>query len=321
MPDILLADIGGTTSRLAFAGADGRPERIVAIPNDSVAGPEAAIRQCIACNGTAPRGAVLAVAGPVDGDEIALTNRAWRFSLRALAQRFGFARIRAVNDFEALAWALPHLGPGDLRPLGPHAADRPGAKVVLGPGTGLGVAALLPCAEGWQAVASEGGHASFGPAAADEVAVFARLREECGAVSAETILSGPGLARLHAALHPGALRAAPEMIVTQARAGLPAARATVALFVRLLGRFAGDAALTFKAGGVYLSGGVALGLGQLLDAKIFRAAFEAHPPYGPLLAQIPTALITYPEPGLLGCAALARQMVQEPPHSVELASG
>jgi len=155
-------------------------------------------------------------------------------------------------------------------------------------------------------VASEGGHASFGPQAADEIEVFARLRQECGAVSAETVLSGSGLARLARALDPQAARHAPETIAASALAREPSAQAAARLFVRLLGRFAGGLALTFKAlGGVYIAGGVASGLGPLLDEPQFRAAFEAHPPYQRLLEAIPTLLITCEEPGLIGCAAVS----------------
>lgn len=313
MSDILLADIGGTTTRFGFAGANGRPERIITIANDSVAGPDAAITQCLRQHGCAPRAAVLAVAGPIRGDEIALTNRPWRISLQTLSRRFGFAQIRAVNDFEALAWALPSLTARDVAPLTRSVTpDEYGVKVVLGPGTGLGVAALVPHGKGWCALASEGGHCSFGPAAPDETVVWERLQAECGAVSAEMILSGPGLMRLHVTLHPGVAPVPPEVIVEQARAGDCKARRTVELFVRLLGRFAGDAALTFKAtGGVYLCGGVAQAFRPFLDSDVFRHAFEAHPPHQRLLAQIPVALVTMPEPGLLGCATLARQLLRE----------
>ncbi len=304
---VLLADVGGTYSRFALAGRGGRPERIVTFANDAFPGIDAAISSYLEEIEIQPDAAVLAVAGPVNGHEIALTNRAWRFHLGDLAAQFGLSRIHAVNDFEALAWALPRLGADDMRRLG--SGTEPGAclgaKIVIGPGTGLGVAALVPSGDGWQSVASEGGHASFGADTPEEEPVFARLRAR-GRVSAETVLSGPGLARLHAALHPGTPPLAPETVVAHAQAGDPAARATTQLFVRLLGRFAGDVALTFKAtGGVYVTGGVALGLGPLLDERLFRAAFEAHSPYEKLLAAVPTCLVTCVEPGLIGCAALA----------------
>src|SRR5258708_642602 len=136
-------------------------------------------------------------------------------------------------------------------------AVREGVKIVLGPGTGLGVAALLPAGGRWHVVASEGGHASFGPQAADEVELFARLRDECGSVSAETVLSGPGLVRLAHALDPRAGSHEPENIVASALAREPAAHAAAPLFVRLLGSFAGGLGLPFQAVGCahIISGG------------------------------------------------------------------
>src|SRR5262249_55642317 len=256
-----------------------------------------------------PAVAVFAVAGPVGGDDIKLTNRVWSFHIPDLAARFGFKPLRVINDFEALARALPYLQPADQRPIGRMAQNR-GVKAVLGPGTGLGVAAAVPIEGRWNVIASEGGHASIGAQATDEEPVFARLRQECGNVSAEMLLSGRGLIRLHRALHQGSPLTS-EAIVAGAHAGEKNARTSVALFVRLLGRFAGDVALTFKAmGGVYICGGVALALGALLDDETFRAAFEAHPPHQKMLAGVATSLITCEEPGLLGCAAVAEQLTR-----------
>ena len=310
----LLADIGGSKSRFALANAAGRPERILVIENDTAADLEAAVTRYLDETGARPRAATFAVAAPVDGEEIALTNRQWRFRRGDFGRRFGFSPFVVVNDFEAIAWALPRLGAADTRPLGQATAPRGGAKVVLGPGTGLGVAALVPADGRWRVVASEGGHASFGPQAADEAEVFARLREQSRAVSAETVLSGPGLLRLARALDPRAQYREPETIVASALAREPSALAAARLFVRLLGRFAGDVALTFKAlGGVYIAGGVACGLGPLLDEPQFRNAFEAHPPYEALLAAIPILLITCKEPGLIGCAALSDERTAAAP--------
>ncbi len=308
MSSILLADIGGSKSRFALAGGGGRPERVLVIHNDTVPDLEGAIARYLEETGAHPRAAMLAVAGPIDGDEVKLTNRDWRFRRQELAARFGFSQLRVVNDFEAVAWGLPRLSSADIRPLGKPLTPRNGVKVVLGPGTGLGVAALVPAEGRWHVVASEGGHASFGPQAADEIEVFSKLLAECGRVSAETILSGPGLVRLARAMHPNAECGDCETIVARALARDASAHAATHLFVRLLGRFAGGLALTFKAtGGVYINGGVACALGPLLDQPQFRAAFEAHPPYENLLAAIPTVLMTCSEPGLIGCAALADQ--------------
>jgi glucokinase len=304
----LLADIGGTNSRFALANSAGRPERILLMENDTVADLEAAVSRYLDETGARPRAAMLAIAGPIDGEEVALTNRAWRFRRGEFAQRFGFSQLRIVNDFEAIAWALRNLAPTETRPLGKPVPPRDGVKVVLGPGTGLGVAALLPADGRWHVVASEGGHASFGPQAADEFEVFSRLRDECGVVSAEAVLSGPGLVRLARALDPRATCHEAETIVASALAREPSAQAATRLFVRLLGRFAGGLALTFKAlGGVYIAGGVAGGLGPLLDEPQFRDSFEGHPPYQALLETIPTLLMTCEEPGLIGCAVLANE--------------
>jgi glucokinase len=313
-PSILLADLGGTNSRFALAAPGAPPESIASLASDAFPGPAAAIAHFLKETGARPIAGVLAVAGLVEGDAIALTNRDWVFRLSELAREFGLSRLRALNDFEAVAWAVPGLGPGGARPIGPACAAGIGAKVVCGPGTGLGVAALVPADGSWRVVASEGGHVALGAATTEEEPVFARLREmTAGSVSAEMILSGPGLMRLHHAMHPGAAPLVSEAIVMGAQAGEKEASETVALFVRLLGRFAGDLALTFKAtGGVYLTGGLGCGLGALLDPDIFRGAFETHPPYNALLARIPTFVMTDEQPGLMGCAMYAQRMLREP---------
>ena len=309
MSTTLLADIGGSKSRFAIANSSGALEHVLVIHNDTAADLDAAVARYLEETGASPRAATLALAGPVEGEEVALTNRTnWRIRRVEFAKRFGLSELCLLNDFEAIAWALPHLGPAHTRPLGSAVPAREGVKVVLGPGTGLGVAALLPADGRWHVIASEGGHASFGPQAPDEAEVFARLGDECGSVSAETVLSGAGLVRLARALDPQAACHAAETIAASALAREPAAQAAARLFVRLLGRFAGGLALTFKAlGGVYIAGGVASGLGPLLDEPQFRAAFEAHPPHQALLETIPTLLITCEEPGLIGCAAHAHE--------------
>jgi glucokinase len=288
---VLLADIGGTHSRFALLASSTRPEQVVSWSNDGFDSLEAAIACYLADVGEKPKAGMFAVAGPIIGRAIALTNRDWQFDLDDLGGRFGFSYTDAINDFEAQAWALGLLQEDDYRSIGNNARAQPraGVKVVLGPGTGLGVAALVPVGDGWQAVATEGGHVSFGAASQDEEPIFALLHKE-GPVSAEMVISGSGLPRLHGAVNPDATPLASAEIVG--------------------GRFAGDVALTFKAvGGVYIAGGVTGKLGALLDEDIFRTAFEAHPPYGELLQAVPTYLVTVAHPGLIGCAACARAHV------------
>ena len=315
MNTTLVADIGGSNTRLALAGRTGRPEHMHAFANDSVPGLVSAIAAYLdrmARIDQRPDAAVLAVAGPVQGRRIVLTNRAWEIDLDAIQQRFSFRYVRALNDFEALAWALPWFEPEDLRELGPSLPVPNGPKAVLGPGTGLGVAALFPEGHSWVALASEAGHMSFGPATREEWPLFAKIAAEVETVSAETVLSGPGLERLYRAMNPDRPPLAAHAIEAAATKGAAAAMATVGLFVRLLGRFAGDIALTFKAaGGAYIAGGVAAKLGSRIDGMLFRKAFIAHPPHGRLLEKIPTFLITCEEPGLYGCAAYAEHAAGE----------
>ena len=277
---VLLADIGGSNSRFALSDRSGRLARFMAIDNDTVADLESAIARYLTETDTQPKRATLAVAGPIDGEVIALTNRPWKSSRHQLVARFGLSDLRVVNDFEAVAWAVPRFAATDLRPLGWPAPSRAGVRLVIGPGTGLGIAALAPINGSFHVVASEGGHSAFGPQTEDEIEVFTRLMRRHGTVCAETVLSGRGLVRLHQALAPDAAGATPEAIVAGALAGEPHTQAAARLFVRMLGRFAGSMALTFKAlGGVYIVGGIVRSLAALLDEPQFRAELEAHPPY------------------------------------------
>ena len=158
MSTTLVADIGGSKSRFALSNSSGAFERMLVIDNDMVAGLDAAVARYLEETGARPRAATLAVAGPIGGEEVVLTNRpGWRLRRGEFAKRFGFLQLRVLNDFEAIAWAVPLLGAAQTRPLGKPVAVREGVKVVLGPGTGLGVAALLPANGRWHVLASEGG--------------------------------------------------------------------------------------------------------------------------------------------------------------------
>src|SRR5262245_41561827 len=248
---ILVADIGGTTCRFAVIGSDRRPHRVIRFPNKEASNIAAAVRRYVAEADVRPRAGVLAVAAPVDGDEITLTNCGWRFRRSELKSQLGFSQLLVINEFEAVAWSLLGLAPEQIRAIGPACECGSGTKIACGPGTGLGIAALIPQDGSWRVLASEGGHVSFGPVDEVEELVFRRLRAMLGSISAEMVLSGPGLARLHHALHADAGPLTSEEILARAQDGDAATGATVTMFVRLLGRFAGDVALVFKAAGVY----------------------------------------------------------------------
>lgn len=306
MGTYLLADVGGTNTRCALCDADGRIGPVTAFRNGGFAGPGDILAAFVDAAGPRPATAALAVAAPIGGDEVTMTNIGWRFSREALRARLGLRALHVLNDFAALAWALPLLAPGDLAPAGGGAAVAGGTRVVLGPGTGLGLASLVASGEGWIAVPGEGGHVTLPAQDEQEEAVVRAVRGRFGHCSAERLLSGPGLGLLHAALHGGA-ELAPEEIGRRFLAGEPAAGATFGTFFRLLGTVAGDAALTLGAtGGVYVGGGIVPRYAAEFARSGFRGRFEAKGRYRDYMAAIPTAVITAEHPALRGLAAYAR---------------
>ncbi|MBS7545358.1 glucokinase [Ancylobacter oerskovii] len=307
---ILVADIGGTSSRLALVGADGRPQDVRIHRNDDFAGFEALIETDLAARSTAADdvgGAVLAIAGPADGEQVRLTNRDWSFAKDELRRRFGWQKLAAVNDFEALAYGVPALGPDDLVAVGGGEAAEGAPMLVCGPGTGFGVAGLMKIGDTFHAVTGEGGHARLGATTTEEARLIAHMVRELGPAVVEHALSGSGLARIHRVLT--GERLPPEQVIAAAFAGDADARETCNVFLRLFGRVAGDLALTFDArGGVYLAGGVSAGLLPFYEGSPFRDAFEEHPPLDPRLAATPVQVITHPTPGLVGCGQLGGRL-------------
>lgn len=304
----LLADIGGTNARFALV-EDGRPSSPLVLPVAAFATAEAAIAEALAR--LAPRAplvqAVLALAGPVAGGTVRLTNADWQLSSAAIAARFGFARVWLVNDFLAQAHALPHLAGSDLRPIGGGRAEPGAPMLVLGPGTGLGVAGYLPGPR--LALPTEGGHVGLAPTDAREDAVVAALRARDGRAGAEEALSGRGLGFLHATLaglRGAAVPARDAPAVLAAAAACPVAAETVDVFLGLLAGLAGDLALAWGArGGVFLAGGILPRLAERLDLAVFRRRFEAKAPMAGWMAEVPLNLVLHPAPAFLGLAALA----------------
>jgi glucokinase len=277
----LLGDVGGTGARFAWIAEAGAPLVVLA----GAAGPpapgiEAAIRGVLEANRLPlPASCALGVAAPMTGDRIEMTNRAWTFSVADLRRSLGVARLLVLNDFAALGHALDGLQPGDVRPVGGGGVVAGASMALLGPGTGLGVGGRMRTAEGTTVLVGEGGHATLAAGDEREAQLIALLRRRLGHVSAENVLSGPGLAHLHVAVceldgHPSAPLDA-RRIVAGAAAD-PACAATVDLFFALLGAFAGDLALTLGAqGGVYIAGGIVSRLGDAIDRSTFRERFEA----------------------------------------------
>jgi glucokinase len=313
--DRIVADIGGSHARFALADVAGRVTAVVFLEvaafetfDDAL---DEALRRLGRHGGGDIAAAAVAAAGPVAGDAVQLTNGAWRIEKAGLVRRLGTERVLLVNDFEALALTIPTLGVRDLRQLGGPAPALPlrAPAVVLGPGTGLGVSALVPTSTGWQPLPGEGGHAGLAPASEHEATILAILRRATGEgeVAAETVLSGPGLVRLYDAL--AAFRdktrnaPTPPDILAHARQGDALAHETLTFFSAWLGGFAGNVALTVGArGGVFLSSAILRSGQDVFDVAAFRGRFEAKARMQNYLRAIPTVLVMLEEPALIGLA-------------------
>lgn len=302
----LVADIGGTHSRLALA-ADGL-RAVKVFDNTGFSGLEDVIDAYLQDLDAAARPftAAIAVACPVGEDTFRLTNLGWTVSTEALRRHFGFEALHIFNDFAAAALAIPGLGQDDVLAIGEGTAV-PGRPIALiGPGTGLGVAALVPCGSGWVPVASEGGHVTLAAVTDEEEKLIAALRRKLGHVSAERLLSGPGLVLLYQCVAgTDAAGLTPEAITRLAVSGDdPVAVRVMGHFLAMLGTVAGNLALTLGAqGGVYLAGGILPDLAAQLQASPFRERFMDKGRYRDYLNAIPTVLITKEHPALAGLAA------------------
>jgi glucokinase len=308
----LLGDIGGTTARFAVLTGDTvGPIDHLPVPRyrsmiDAVEGYLGSRRDRDRINA-----AVLGVAGPVEGGRCVLVNSQWVIDAAELRAAFRFKSISVINDFEAIAYALPHLSDGDVKPLAPGKPAPGESMAVLGPGTGLGMAGVVRREGRTTIIPTEGGHATLPGTTSREDAVIAHLREKFGHVSAERALSGPGLENLHAAI------AAIDGIVVSSRTaaeitrealdrGSPVSVAAVDMFCGMLGTVASNLALTFRArGGVYIAGGIAPRIVDLLAQSEFSARFVAKGRFQPYLESVPIVVIINPDAAFLGLKSLA----------------
>jgi glucokinase len=307
----LLADIGGTNTRCAVTHSEGKIEKIQSFRNSEFSNPETLLGTYLNSLevGQRPDQAMLAVAAPIRGDAVNMINIEWQFSVRSLQNQLSLQRLHLLNDFEALARALPEFNDDDLLKIGAGAPETDKPKAVLGPGTGLGVAALIPVSSGWQAISGEGGHVSLPPANQEEARIILRVQEQYGHCSAERLLSGPGLSLLHSILHESEIVPAEE-IGRLAMQGDRQAHASLELFFQLLGSVAANLALTFGAfGGIYIGGGIIPKHADQFAKSGFRERFEAKGRYGDYLRSIATYLIVADYPTLTGLAACAGDSV------------
>jgi glucokinase len=252
------------------------------------------------------------LAGPITGDRVQLTNCPWVVEPKKSIARFGLSEVVLLNDFEAQSLALPDLGPADIDQIGGGSIMAERARVVLGPGTGLGAAALVHTRGMWVPVPGEGGHVDLSPVSARDFVVWPHVERQGGRVGAETLLCGSGMVRLYRAICAAdGVRADLETPEAVTAAGVAAtnsqAAETLALFAAHLGRVAGNLALVFMAyGGVYLAGGITARIAKVLKAGTFRDAFVAKWPHEALMGRMATAIITREDAALSGIAAFAR---------------
>ena len=306
----MVGDVGGTNARFALVDTEGRIRNLHVFEAKKYASLTDVIADFLerTMGRKRPPRAVIAVAGPVLDGEIEFTNLDWQISEGDLLAAFEFEAVKLINDFAGQALACPLLTADDLRPLGPTlrgGSDCP--MVVLGAGTGFGVAGLARGDRGDLALATEGGHAAFAPSDDVEFAAWKRLKAEYGRVSIERLLSGRGLYELYQTI--AGMRGAPAFLADEravmeaGNAGDELAGETLDRFCGILGSVAGDLALTFGArGGVFISGGIAPRMAERLASGPFRERFEAKGRLRPYVEQIPTSLVLHPYPAIIGAA-------------------
>ena len=282
-------------------------QQIEAQKNDNFPSLEASIAHYLQHRGVAAlHAAAIAVAAPVDREVIRLTNRDWSFSATSLKQATNAKSFRLLNDFEALAYSLPHIAAEDLVQIGGVKSDKPQVKVVLGPGTGLGMATLAPLANGgWMPIPGEMGHTTLPIINAEELMLRDKIAGVGKFAEVEDILTGPGLLALYRAVSSSPVLENPEAVLQAALKGQDKS-AVKALdhFMTFLVRLAGDAAMCLQArGGVYLAGGIAPSLVENLKAPKYRAIFEDKGRIAGLMKPIPLYVIIDKFPAFKGCAA------------------
>jgi glucokinase len=313
----LVGDVGGTNARFALLDSEHRVRNLHVYPAASYASLSEVIADYLhrTVGQRRPPRAVIAVAGPVLDGEIRFTNLDWQVSEGDLLATFEFEAVKLLNDFAAQALACPRLEPENLRAIGPQlrggGPDCP--IVVMGAGTGFGVAGLARGPLGDLAVPTEGGHAGFAPFDDVEIEIWRDLRRKHGRVSIERLLSGQGLYDLYLSLC--ALNQAQPIcpddkaVMEAGLAGDTDAVAALDRFCAILGGVAGDLALSFGArGGVFISGGIAPRMADRLASGDFRARFEDKGRLSPFVKDIPTALVLHPYTAILGAARELEQM-------------
>ncbi|HTH58742.1 MAG TPA: bifunctional transcriptional regulator/glucokinase [Paraburkholderia sp.] len=312
----LLADIGGTNARFALETGPGEIGQVRVYPCAAYPGVADVIAQYLKDSKVARvNHAAIAIANPVDGDQVRMTNHDWTFSIESTRRALGFDTLLVVNDFTALAMALPGLTDSQRLQVGGGQRRQSSVIGLLGPGTGLGVSGLIPADDRWIALGSEGGHASFSPQDEREDLVLQFARKKWPHVSFERVCAGPGIELIYRALAARDKKRAPATlntpeVVKRAHEGDALAIEAVDCFCGILGGFAGNIAMTLGSlGGIYIGGGVVPKLGELFERSSFRARFEAKGRFEQYLSNVPTYVITAEYPAFLGVSAILAEQL------------
>ncbi|MBD1227127.1 glucokinase [Xenorhabdus griffiniae] len=312
----LVGDIGGTNARLALCDVDtGQLSAVEFYPCAHYESLEIVIRQYLKQQNCEVKYGSIAIACPVTDDVISMTNHSWRFSVSQMKASLGWERFEVINDFTAVSLAIPVLGTDDAIQIGGKQPQTKRPIAVYGAGTGLGVAHLVHTGSQWMSLPGEGGHVEFAPDSAEEDHMLSVLREEYGHVSAERVLSGPGLVNIYRSLMKLNGQVAedltPREVSDRALNGnCSICKQALELFCTALGRFGGNLALNMGAfGGVYIAGGIVPRFFDFFQKSGFRQGFENKGRFTDYLKDIPVYLITHDNPGLLGAGSYIRQLL------------
>ena len=315
----LLADIGGTNARFALEFGPDQIEQVRVYPCADYPGVADAVKKYLKDTKIGHvNHAAVAIANPVDGDEVKMTNHHWSFSIEATRRALGFDTLLVVNDFTALAMALPRLSDTQRVQVGGGKAKQNSVIGLLGAGTGLGVSGLIPADDRWIALGSEGGHATFAPVDEREVYLLEYAQKKWPHVSYERMCAGPGVELIYRGLAARAKKRVganvdPAEVTRRAlEEDEPLAREALDCFCGILGTFAGSLAVTLGAvGGVYIGGGVVPRLGEFFADSSFRARFEAKGRFEQYLSNIPIYVITAEYPAFLGVSAILHEQLSD----------
>lgn len=313
MSDMFVADVGGTNARLARVTESGVTDIKKYICNDFASIDlviQAYFDDMPQHNFT--RGCI-AIACPVLGDLVEMTNHSWAFSQTALKQQLRLNDLYVINDFTAVAHSLPTLGNEQVVQIGTGTAIERGNIAVFGPGTGLGVEHITMTTSGWQTLDGEGGHADFAPVDETDVIIWRYLQNLHGRASAEEVMSGRGILNIYHALAQAkgsdVSFTDPAEVTSRALDGsCEICESALRQFCRIMGSFAGNLALNMATtGGIFIGGGIANRFADFLQDSDFRARFEAKGQMKHYVKDIPTYLIAEPDHGLLGASAYLKQ--------------